>query len=97
FRSLFTVLIVSAALVFLMLGIQFKSLMLPILVFLAQPLSLTSALFALWITGTPLNVSSFMGAILLVGLDVKNGIILVEYIGQLRAAGDSLHDSVLHA
>jgi CzcA family heavy metal efflux pump len=97
FRSLFIVLVVSAALVFLMLGIQFKSLTLPILVFLAQPLSLTCALFALWITGTPLNVSSFMGAILLVGLDVKNGIILVEYIGQLRTAGESLHDAVLHA
>ena len=41
--------------------------------------------FALWITGTPLNVSSFMGVILLIGLDVKNGIILIEYIGQLRA------------
>ena len=44
-------------------------------------MSLVSALFALWITGTPLNVSSFMGAILLIGLDVKNDIILIEYIG----------------
>jgi len=97
FNSLLGVLIVSAALVFLLLSVQFKSLILPILVFLAQPLSLTSALFALWITRTPLNVSSFMGAILLVGLDVKNGIILVEYIGQLRAAGESLHNALLHA
>jgi CzcA family heavy metal efflux pump len=97
FASLFTVLLISAALVFLLLGLQFKSLTLPILIFLAQPLSLTSALFALWITGTPLNVSSFMGAILLIGLDVKNGIILVEYIGQLRAAGQGLHDALLHA
>src|SRR5207342_3702258 len=54
-------------------------------------------LFALWITGTPLNVSSFMGAILLVGLDVKNGIILVEYIKQLRAAGHPLHEALVHA
>jgi len=97
FASLRNVLIVSAALVFLTLGIQFKSLRLPILVFLAQPLSLTSALFALWITGTPLNVSSFMGAILLVGLDVKNGIILVEYIGQLRASGQPLHEALINA
>ena len=66
-----------------MLGFQFHSLTLPMLIFLAQPVSLASALFALWITGTPLNVSSFMGAILLIGLDVKNGIILIEYIGQL--------------
>lgn len=97
FSSLLAVLIVSTALVFLMLSIQFKSLKLPILVFLAQPLSLTSALFALWITGTPLNVSSFMGAILLIGLDVKNGIILVEYIGQLLADGQPLHEALIHA
>ncbi len=87
FASLLMVLIVAAALVFLLLGFQFHSLTLPLLIFLAQPISLASALFALWITGTPLNVSSFMGAILLIGLDVKNGIILIEYIGQLRARG----------
>jgi multidrug efflux pump subunit AcrB len=97
FASLLTVLIVSAALVFLLLGFQFHSLTLPILIFLAQPVSLASALFALWITGTPLNVSSFMGAILLIGLDVKNGIILIEYIGQLRDEGMPLHEALLRA
>jgi multidrug efflux pump subunit AcrB len=97
FSSLIKVLIVSALLVFIMLSIQFKSLVLPVLIFLSQPLSLSCALFALWITGTPLNVSSFMGAILLIGLDVKNGILLVEYIGQLRAGGEPLHTALLHA
>ena len=38
-----------------------------------------------------------MGAILLIGLDVKNGIILIEYIGQLRAEGSSLHEALIHA
>ena len=90
-------LIVSAALVFLLLGFQFHSLSLPILIFLAQPVSLASALFALWVTGTPLNVSSFMGAILLIGLDVKNGIILIEYIGQLRDQGMPLNEALLKA
>jgi CzcA family heavy metal efflux pump len=97
FASLMTVLIVSAALVFLLLGFQFHSLALPFLIFLAQPVSLASALFALWITGTPLNVSSFMGVILLIGLDVKNGIILIEYIGQLRGQGVPLHEALLKA
>ena len=97
FGSLLMVLIVSAALVFLVLGFQFHSLTLPILIFLAQPVSLASALFALWITGTPLNVSSFMGAILLIGLDVKNGIILIEYIGQLRGEGVPLREALLQA
>lgn len=97
FASLLTVLVVSAALVFLLLGFQFHSLTLPLLIFLAQPVSLASALFALWITETPLNVSSFMGAILLIGLDVKNGIILIEYIGQLRGEGMPLSEALLKA
>jgi CzcA family heavy metal efflux pump len=97
FGSLLTVLIVAAALVFLLLGFQFQSLTLPILIFLAQPVSLASAMFALWITGTPLNVSSFMGAILLIGLDVKNGIILIEYIGQLQREGMPLRAALVQA
>jgi multidrug efflux pump subunit AcrB len=97
FGSLAMVLVLAAALVFLLLGFQFHSLTLPVLIFLAQPVSLASALFALWITGTPLNVSSFMGAILLIGLDVKNGIILIEYIGQLRADGVPLQEALLRA
>ncbi len=97
FISLGMVLLSASALVFLLLGFQFRSLTLPLLIFLCQPISLASALGALWITGTPLNVSSFMGAILLIGLDVKNGIILIEYIGQLRAEGYPLRDALVHA
>ncbi len=97
FRNLLMVLIVAAALVFLLLGFQFHSLVLPLLIFLAQPISLSCALLALWITGTPLNVSSFMGAILLIGLDVKNGIILIEYIAQLRTAGMPLEEALVTA
>jgi multidrug efflux pump subunit AcrB len=91
------VLIVAATIVFLMLGFQFRSLTLPLLIFLTQSISLTSAIFALWITGTPLNVSSFMGMILLIGLDVKNGILLIEYIGQLRKTGIPLQEALIQA
>ena len=97
FASLAVVMLSAAALVYLLLGFQFRSLALPWLIFLCQPISLASALGALWLTHTPLNVSSFMGAILLIGLDVKNGIILIEYIGQLRAEGQPLHEALLHA
>ncbi|MHB1557161.1 MAG: efflux RND transporter permease subunit [Isosphaeraceae bacterium] len=97
FESLLTVLVVASSLVFLLLGFQFRSLTLPFLIFLTQPISLASALLALKITGTPLNVSSFMGAILLIGLDVKNGIILIEYIGQLHAEGLPLREALLRA
>src|SRR5262249_14118401 len=63
FQSLFLVMIVAIILVFIMLAFQFRSIALPLLIFLTQPLSLVSGLFALWLTGTPLNVSSYMGAI----------------------------------
>ena len=90
FDSLLVVMVVAALLVFIMLAFQFRSVTLPILIFLTQPLSLVSGLLALWLTNTPLNVSSYMGAILLIGLDMKNGILLVEYIQQLRSEGDGI-------
>ena len=97
FGSLLTVLVVASTIVFLLLGFQFRSLLLPLLIFLSQPISLASALAALWITRTPLNVSSFMGMILLIRLDVKNGIILIEYIGQLSKSGMPLADALVQA
>jgi len=97
FKSLLFVMIVAVILVFIMLAFQFQSVVLPLLIFLTQPLSLVSGLFALWLTNTPLNVSSYMGAILLVGLDMKNGILLVEYIQQLRHEGMELRPALLLA
>ncbi|HYV38921.1 MAG TPA: efflux RND transporter permease subunit, partial [Gemmataceae bacterium] len=97
FKSLLLVMVVAILLVFIMLAFQFKSVILPMLIFLTQPLSLVSGLFALWITNTPLNVSSYMGAILLIGLDMKNGILLVEYIQQLRHEGMELRPALLLA
>jgi multidrug efflux pump subunit AcrB len=97
FDSLLVVMLVAAMLVFIMLAFQFRSVTLPILIFLTQPLSLVSGLLALWLTNTPLNVSSYMGAILLIGLDMKNGILLVEYIQQLREEGMELRQALIVA
>jgi multidrug efflux pump subunit AcrB len=97
FHSLTMVMIVAVVLVYILLAFQFRSVVLPLLIFLEQPLSLASGLFALWITNTPLNVSSYMGMILLIGLDMKNGILLVEYIQQLLADGMKLRPALLLA
>jgi multidrug efflux pump subunit AcrB len=97
FDSLLVVMLVAGVLVFIMLAFQFRSVTLPVLIFLTQPLSLVSGLLALWVTHTPLNVSSYMGAILLIGLDMKNGILLVEYIQQLRGEGVALRPALLEA
>jgi multidrug efflux pump subunit AcrB len=97
FGSLSTAMIVAVLLVYIMLAFQFRSVVLPLLIFLTQPLSLVSGMFALWLTHTPLNVSSYMGMILLIGLDMKNGILLVEYIQQLRKEGMELRPALLQA
>jgi multidrug efflux pump subunit AcrB len=97
FESLLVVMVVAAFLVFIMLAFQFRSVALPILIFITQPLSLVSGLYALWLTNTPLNVSSYMGMILLIGLDMKNGILLVECIQQLRREGMELRPALLEA
>jgi multidrug efflux pump subunit AcrB len=97
FRSLTVVMVIAVVLVYILLAFQFRSAVLPLLIFLTQPLSLVSGLFALWLTNTPLNVSSYMGAILLIGLDMKNGILLVEYIQQLRKEGMELRPALLLA
>ncbi|WP_218082792.1 efflux RND transporter permease subunit [Anthocerotibacter panamensis] len=97
FGQLLVVLGLGILLVYLVLVVQFRSLRQPLAIFTAIPLALFGVVLALWITGTPLNISSFMGIILLVGLVVKNGIILLDYTNQLRATGQPLDAALLEA
>lgn len=87
FRELLTVFAIAAALVFIILVVQFRRFLPAILILLAAPLSLAGAFALLRLTGTDLNVSSAMGLILLVGLVVKNGIVLLDYAHRLRDEG----------
>jgi multidrug efflux pump subunit AcrB len=88
FRSLVTVLALAVLLVFGVLVAQFRRFSSAAVILSAAPLSIVGAFAALLLTGTPLNVSSFMGLILLIGLIVKNGIILVDYADLAAASGD---------
>jgi len=84
FHSMLLVLAVAVLLVFGVLVAQFRRYSSALIILSAAPLSLVGAFGLLIITGTPLNVSSFMGLILLIGLIVKNGIILLDYADRLR-------------
>jgi multidrug efflux pump subunit AcrB len=88
FRGLLMVFGLALALVFIVLVVQFRSYAKPLIILFAAPVSLVGALLALWVTRTPLNISSFMGLIMLIGLVVKNGIILLDYTDRLRAERD---------
>jgi multidrug efflux pump subunit AcrB len=87
FRELLIVFAVAASLVFIILLIQFRRFLPAVLILLAAPLSLAGAFALLLATGIVLNVSSAMGLILLVGLVVKNGIVLIDYAHRLRDDG----------
>ena len=97
FRELALVLGIAAALVLLLLVAQFGA-FIPALVILAvAPLSFAGAFLLLLATGTELNVSSAMGLILLIGLVVKNGIMLIDYTHRLEAEGRPLREAMIEA
>ncbi|HEY0778287.1 MAG TPA: efflux RND transporter permease subunit [Gemmatirosa sp.] len=79
FRAFLLVMMLAAASVVAIMVVQFRSFVEPLVILLAAPLSFVGAIVLLMLTRTPLNVSSLMGLILLVGLVVKNGIILLDF------------------
>lgn len=83
FRALALVLLLAGLSVITVMVVQFTSFVEPLVVALVAPVSFAGALALLLATGTPLNVSSLMGLILLVGLVVKNGIILLDFARHL--------------
>jgi CzcA family heavy metal efflux pump len=98
FRSMLAVLALAAAAVIAVMVLQFRSFVEPLVVLVAAPLSFAGAVALLLVTGTPLNVSSFMGLILLVGLIVKNGIILLDFTHhRMRLTGEALEPALLEA
>ena len=98
FRSMLAVLALAAAAVIAVMVLQFRSFVEPLVVLVAAPLSFAGAILLLLVTRTPLNVSSFMGLILLVGLIVKNGIILLDFTHhRMTTTGEALEPALLEA
>jgi len=97
FRELLMVFGIAAVLVFTILVIQFRAWIPAVLILLAAPLSLGGALLLLMLTGTDLNVSSAMGIILLIGLVVKNGIMLLDFSEHLHQQGEPFDTAIAHA
>jgi multidrug efflux pump subunit AcrB len=98
FRALLLVLGLAVVSVMAVMLLQFRSFTEPLVVLLAAPLSFVGSLALLLLTGTALNVSSFMGLILLVGLIVKNGIILLDFTNRrMREEGVDLETALQEA
>lgn len=86
-RSLLFVFLFALALVYLILAAQFESFRDPFVIMLTVPLALAGALLALWYFRQTLNIFSEIGMIMLIGLVTKNGILIVEFAKQRKAAG----------
>ncbi|MCD8172761.1 MAG: efflux RND transporter permease subunit [Alistipes sp.] len=97
FGDLTTLLILIVLLVYIVMATQFESLLMPFIIMFSLPFAFTGVFLALWLTGTPLSLIALIGAIMLVGIVVKNGIVLVDYINLLRERGGAINQSVIAA
>ncbi|MDD3629438.1 MAG: efflux RND transporter permease subunit [Bacteroidales bacterium] len=97
FRDLIILLLVSILLVYISMAAQFESLTMPLLIILAIPFALSGVILALLITGNTLSVNAMLGGVMLIGIAVKNSIILVDFTNLLRDRGLRLHDAVVQA
>ena len=90
FRNLLFVLVAAVLLVFLVLLVEFRSFLAPLAIIWGAVLSLFGVGLALWLTGTSLNIISFLGAIIGLGIVAKNGILMLDRVEHLRAEGVEL-------
>ena len=97
FKYLMFALTLGIILAYMILASQFESFVHPVTVLLSMPLSLIGAFGALLITGGTLNIFSYIGIILLMGLVKKNAILLVDYTNTLRARGMERREAIIHA
>jgi multidrug efflux pump subunit AcrB len=88
-------LLVAVVVIFLLLAANFQSLKLSFLVISTAPAVLVGVVLTLWITGTSLNIQSFMGAIMAIGVAVANAILLVTFAERHRLTGASAHDAAV--
>jgi HAE1 family hydrophobic/amphiphilic exporter-1 len=94
FMDLGLLMMLSLLLVYIVMASQFESFKMPIIIMVSIPFSFSGVALALWSTSTNLSVVAALGAILLIGIVVKNAIVLVDYINLMRDRGYPLYDAI---
>ena len=95
FRDLGILAILIIILVYIVMAAQFESLTYPGIIMTSLPFAFSGIVLILWMTGTHLNVMSMIGSIMLIGIVVKNGIVLIDYITLNRERGMSIRSAVV--
>jgi HAE1 family hydrophobic/amphiphilic exporter-1 len=86
---------IAGVLTYMVMASQFESLVEPFIIIFTIPLALTGVLVMLWLTATPISVTSMVGLVLLSGIVVNNGIVMIDYIKILQARGENRHDAIV--
>ncbi|MEI8087146.1 MAG: efflux RND transporter permease subunit [Paludibacter sp.] len=95
FGDLGALLLIIVLLVFVVMASQFESVTYPFIIMFSIPFGISGVVLALWISGTTFNVMTFVGVIMLVGIVVKNGIVMVDYINLNRERGNGIIRAVV--
>jgi len=95
FADMFTLLGLVVLLTYIVMASQFESFRDPFIIMFSLPFAFTGVFLALWLTGTTLSLIALIGAVMLVGIVVKNGIVLIDYINLNKERGASVKRSVI--
>ena len=97
FSSLLMLLLLSLMLVYIVMAAQFESFKMPFIIMLSIPFAFSGVILALLMTHTTLSVIAALGAIMLIGIVTKNGIVLIDFINLMRERGVRLYDAIAQA
>lgn len=96
-NAIYLTFILALTIAYLVLAAQFESFKHPLIIMTTVPLALTGALVGLFVFDSTINIYSQIGAIMLIGLAAKNGILIVEFANQLRDRGAEFHDAIIES
>jgi HAE1 family hydrophobic/amphiphilic exporter-1 len=97
FAGLGLAVVLAVALIYMLLASQFESFITPLVILATVPLCVVGVVLALFLTDRAFGLTAFVGLLMLIGIVVKNGILLVDYTNQLRATGLSRDEAILRA
>lgn len=95
FRSMLLAIAISIVLVYAVMGLTFRSFILPFVILFSLPFALVGAAIALYLTNSVMGISALIGFMMLVGIVTTNGIVLMELVQQLRAGGMGAYEALV--